>query len=372
MTTVVVAGALANKPANGGGAWSRLTLVRGLLELGVDAYLVEELPDANDASIDFFSAAVLELGLEQRATLIVGSGEDSVGLGFGALRELAETADLLVNVSGHLRRSSLRELFRYRAYLDLDPGFTQCWQAAGIAGAGLEGHDIYFTVGANIGQAWCPIPTCGIDWRPMLQPVVLDDWPVVEGSTGGFTTVSSWRGPYGPVELDGRRYGVKAHEFRRFITLPQLTGQRFELALDIDPSESADLSLLDEHDWGVVKAPDVAGTPESYRAYLQASAAEFCVAQGVYVHTSSGWFSDRTVRYLASGKPALVQDTGFGRHVPTGMGLVPFATLEDAVTGAASIAQDYEGHCHAARALAERYFDARLVLARLLDECGVS
>ncbi len=218
--------------------------------------------------------------------------------------------------------------------MDLDPGFTQYWQAAGIAGARLEGHDIFFTVGANLGLPSCPIPTCGIDWRPVLPPWSWPTWPVVEGSREGFTTISSWRGAYGPIEAEWGRYGPKAHEFRRFIELPRRTGQQFELALDIDPGETTDLERLRAHGWQLLDPKAVAGDPSSYRGFVLSARAEFSVAHGVYVHTGSGWFSDRTARFLAAGKPALVQDTGLSRLLPTGMGLVPFSTQEEAVSGA--------------------------------------
>jgi hypothetical protein len=156
------------------------------------------------------------------------------------------------------------------------------------------------------------------------------------------------------------------------VELPERTGQRFELALDIHPDETADLELLDDHGWKLVEPRAVAGDPNAFRRYVQESRAEFCVAQGVYVGTGSGWFSDRTVRYLASGKPALVQDTGFRSLYPTGAGLVPFATLDEAVAGAESIARDYDAHSAAARALAARYFDTDVVLPQLLADAGVA
>ncbi len=371
MTTVVVAGAVANKPLNGGEAWSRLTLVRGLLELGVDAYLVEELDPVRDASVAHFQNVVAQAGLGDRASLVCGPGEDTEGLTFDQVREIARSADLLINVSGHLQRPALKDSFRRRAFLDLDPGFTQLWQSAGVSGARLEGHEVYFTVGANVGRPGCSIPTCGLDWRPTRPVVLLDDWPMVTGGCERFTTISSWRGPFGPISLNGKTYGLKVHEFRRFIELPQRTGLGFELALDIDPSETADLARLRDHGWGLADPSLVAADLDTYRGYVQGSGAEFGVAQGIYVETSSGWFSDRTVRYLASGKPVLLQDTGLRSLYPTGWGLVPFLTLEQAVRGAASIVADYERHAEAARSLAERYFSAAAVLARLLEDSGV-
>jgi hypothetical protein len=193
------------------------------------------------------------------------------------------------------------------------------------------------------------------------------------GEAGHFSTVATWRGPYGPVEYGGRSYGQKLHEFRRFVELPARTGYHFELALDVHPAERADLDLLDRNGWHRVDPQAVAFDPPAYRRYLQAAGAEFSAAQGVYVQTGSGWFSDRTACYLASGKPALVQDTGFTRPrlggslaLPAGDGLVAFRTLEEAVAGAHRVARDYAGHQQAARAIAETYFNSDTVLGRLI------
>jgi hypothetical protein len=185
-----------------------------------------------------------------------------------------------------------------------------------------------------------------------------------------FTTVTSWRGPYGRVAHAGRTFGLKAHEFRRIIELPQRAPHTFELAVAIDAADEPDLMRLRQHGWRIVDPRHVAADPAMFRRYVQGSDAEFSVAQGVYADTGSGWFSDRTVRYLASGKPALVQDTGFGRTYPVGEGLVAFRTLDEAVAGAAHIAQDYGKHCRAARALAEEYFDSTTVLRDFIEHAG--
>jgi hypothetical protein len=147
---------------------------------------------------------------------------------------------------------------------------------------------------------------------------------------------------------------------------------RFEAALAIHPNEVPDLALLAEHRWHLVDPGDVAGTPDDFRQYVAASTAEFSVAQEMYVMSRSGWFSDRTTRYLASGRPALVQDTGFSRHFPVGKGLVAFNTPEEAAAGAASILDDYPAHAVAARAVAEEYFDSDRVLAQFLEGCDLS
>jgi hypothetical protein len=186
-----------------------------------------------------------------------------------------------------------------------------------------------------------------------------------------FTTVAAWRGGYGPVHADGKLYGLKVHEFRKFIELPRHADAIFEIALDIHPADQKDRLALEHNCWCLVDPHEAAGDSSAFRHYVQQSGAEFSVAQSIYVQTNSGWFSDRSVRYLASGKPVLVQDTGFRRHLPVGKGLIAFRTFEEAVRGTQAIAADYPAHCLAAREIAEQYFDSDKVLNRLLEEIGL-
>jgi hypothetical protein len=324
------------------------------------------------ANVAYFDRIMRAFGLQGAASLICDEGLRTHGLGWTELLERAEAADLLVNVSGHLRLQPILRRVARRAYIDLDPGFTQFWHAQGTGGAYLSGHDYYFTVGENIGTPICSIPTCGVRWRRKPRFVVLDQWPVADdGDADRFTTVAAWRGSFGPIEQDGRRFGLKVHEFRKLMPLPRLAPQTFEIALSIHPADGADLAALLDGGWRVVDPRGAAGDPLAFRRYVQASGGEFSAAQGIYVETSSGWLSDRTVRYLASGKPALVQDTGFSRNYPTGEGLVPFRTLDEAVQGARRIARDYERHSRAARALAEAYFDSDIVLPAMLEQMGL-
>jgi hypothetical protein len=192
------------------------------------------------------------------------------------------------------------------------------------------------------------------------------------GANCSFTSVVTWRGAYGPLEYMGHSYGLRVHEFRKFAALPCQSGLPFELALDIHPGETSDLELLRRSGWSLVDPRRVAGDPWTYQAFVRYSAAEFGVAKNMYVASNSGWFSDRSICYLASGKPVLAQDTGFSQHYPCGSGLVPFATLDEAVEGARHINANYPRHARAARELAEEYFDSDMVLRRLLTKLGVT
>jgi Glycosyl transferases group 1 len=174
------------------------------------------------------------------------------------------------------------------------------------------------------------------------------------------------------VEFQGTSYGLRVHQFRQFVNLPGLTGSPFELALAIHPTETKDLALLSDNGWTLVDPRMVAGDVLSYRSYIGRSLAEFSVAKDIYVRTRGGWISDRSLCYLASGKPVLAQETGFSRHFPTGEGLITYSTLEEAVAGVEEITRHPDRHARAARALAEEYFDSDKVLGELLQKLGMA
>jgi hypothetical protein len=323
-----VAGNVSGRPSAGGHAWAIAHWALGLQELGYVATVVERLP-------------------EDRAA---GEG-------------------WLINVMGYLDCGTARPASSL-VFLDIDPGYPQMWRELGLADT-FAGHDRFVTIGENIGRGDCLIPDCGIDWVTTPPPVALEEWPPTAGG-GAFTTVATWRSPYGTVTFDGVTYGSRVHEFRKFLELPRLVDAEFELALDIDAAESRDLQALEANGWRLVDPKAVAGTPAAYRSYVQRSRAELCVAQNMYVATRSGWLSDRSLCYLASGKPVLAQDTGFSDNYPVGEGLIAFSTLEEAAAGVEEIERNYDRHCRAARALAEEYFDAKKVLSRLVERLGMT
>jgi hypothetical protein len=352
VTAIVVAGALASKPGNGGEAWVRLSYVLGLRRLGHDVRFVEQAEDPSADGVSYFENVTKSLGIE--ATLLDQHVRPVVG-------SPVEGGDLLVNISGNVRSRTLRRSFRRTAYVDIDPGFTQFWHEQGIEK--IPTHDLYFTIAENLGRTDCRIPTAGIAWRATRPPVLLDRWSAVGGEFDRFTTVATWRCHFGPIEP----FGLKHHEWRKTIRLPRLTGLPFEAALRIDSHDAADLNALEAEGWHLVD-PAVAAGPDGFRTYVRSSGAEFSVAQGIYVETGSGWFSDRSARYLASGRPVLVQDTGFGRKLPVGDGLLSFRTLDEAAAGARRIVDDYSHHAWAARSIAEQYFDSDMILAAMLED----
>ena len=382
MTTVFVSGAVANKHRRGGSIWVRMSWADALRDAGLDVVFVEQIDerdcvDAQGAPAPFqgsanaaaFAAAMDEFRL---TGALICPGMGVVGLGLDELFARADDAALLVNLGGHLRWEPLLRRLRLRAFVDLDPGFTQIWHAEG-RDVGVAAHDLHFSVGLNVGTPGCELPTGGLRWRPVRQPVALRRWAPAPGDAlTSFTTVASWRGAYGPASWAGRGYGVKAHEFRRFLAVSEEVREaRFEVALDIHPADRADIDDLRAHGW-TLRDPAALADPGDFRRYVRASGAEFSPAQNIYVDTRSGWFSDRTVRYLACGRPALVQDTGFSEHLPTGEGLLAFSTLDEAVAGARELLADYPRHRAAARRIAAEHFAGERAVAPLLAAAGVA
>jgi hypothetical protein len=270
-----------------------------------------------------------------------------------------------------LADENLLQKIPVRVYLDVDPAFIQLWHAQGID-VRFAGHTHFVTIGMAIGQTDCPVPTCGLPWITTPQPIVLEHWPLAERIVhNGLTTVGNWRG-YGSVEHEGVFYGQKAHSLRQYITLPRLTAERFLPALSIHAGETADLAALAENGWQLLDPARVAGTPAAYRQFIQESKAEFGIAKSGYVVSRCGWFSDRSVCYLASGRPVIAQETGFSRFLPTGSGLFAFSNPEEALAAIDEMNRDYAHHSRSARGIAEEHFASDKVLSQLLRNLALT
>jgi hypothetical protein len=382
---IVLAGALAQKAWQGGFTWVFLQYLLGFKRLGWDVLFLDRLEQemcqdaagqqcAPEQSENLrYARQVMEgYGLGASLALACNRGSRWIGLSRQEARERVHGAACLLNVMGYFNDEDILAAAPRRVFLDIDPGFGQMWQALGLADV-FRGHDAYVTIGENIGRPGCTIPSCGLTWITTPQPVVLDLWPPGAPAEGGaFTTIGAWRGPYGPIDYGDRTYGLRVHEFRKLVGLPRLTGQRFEVALDIDPAETRDLELLRANGWALADPRTVAADPWAYQDYLRTSKAEFMVAKNLYVQSNSGWFSDRSICYLASGRPVLAQDTGIRELYPSGAGLLMFSTLDEAVAGVEAITRDYARHARAAREIAVTYFDSDKVLAGLLGKLGVA
>jgi hypothetical protein len=342
--------------------------VLGLRKLGFDAWLVEEVDaGAVEAGREFFTETVERHGIAERALLVAPDGTGGP-LDRSELTDLAAGAAALVNISGNLRDPDLLAAFPRRAYVDLDPGFTQLWHAERQLGDQLERHGTHFTVGLNLGEPECRIPTGGLRWIPLPPPVLLEEWaPVADPAFDRFTTVGTWRNPLGTLEAGGQTYTLKHHQLRRFAGVPRQSGLPFEIALEIHPEEDSEVASLEESGWAVVEAASVASDPDAFRDYVRGSGAEFSVAQGIYAEARTGWVSDRTAHYLASGRPAVVQETGIPERFRPEAGMLTFAEPDEAVAAAEAVAASYAHHSRAARAYAERSFDSDRVLTRMLE-----
>jgi hypothetical protein len=377
--TVLVSGMVAGTPYQAGASWSVLQWVLGLRELGYDAILVEEIrpdavrsPDANLLLSDnarYFLDVTESLGLLDSACLMVSGSFDTVGMTFESMLRAARRADLLLNISGTLRDERVLEAVAVRAYVDVDPGFTQLWELQGHD-LGLGHHNRFVTLGLSIGAAHCEVPTGERDWISTLPPVVLSLWPRYMGAPRrAFTTVVNWRG-YGSIEHQGVLYGQKVHSFRELFSLPLLTGDEFVLACALHPEESRDLEALSQYGWKLEDPLRAAGSPSLYREFLSTSRAEINVAKSGYVLSRCGWFSDRSACYLACGRPVVAQETGLPGTVPATEGFLTFSGLSEAVEAVAQVNADYSRHCKAARLFAEELLDSRLVLSRVVEEVG--
>jgi hypothetical protein len=375
---IIVLGYIVRGPV-GGLAWHHLQYVLGLHALGHDVYFIEDsddYPSCYDPELDIV-ATDPAYGLRFTSQVF-----DRVGLGgrwcyydahtdrwLGPLAALAcdvcNSAELVLNLSGvNPLRPWLAKIPR-RAFVDTDPAFTQIRHLTEPhAHALVSGHNSFFSFAGNIARGDCLVPPDGFAWQPTRQPVQLDAWPVTPGPRGGsWTTVMQWDS-YRAREYEGRRYGMKSDSFDAFIDLPARAGAVFKIALG---SVGAPRDFLRAEGWNLLDPLAVTRDPWTYQEFIRGSKAEWSVAKHGYIASRSGWFSERSAAYLASGRPVLTQQTGFSDWLPTGAGLLAFETIEEALTGMEEIDAGYECHCHAARQLAEAYFDARKVLTDLIE-----
>ena len=306
-------------------------------------------------------------------------------------REVLQSADVLINVSGTLRKPEIYRDIPRLVYIDSDPGFTQVKlnlrRGQKKFSRRVNTHDVFFSFGESFSNS---TPITGHNWLPTRQPILLSEWRTKRSRTRGFTTVMSWTS-YKPLIYQRRRFGQKDVEFMRFIQLPSLfSDTSLEVALGVTQHENwqsysnklpeianafiaknpnwTSHSLIDHLGWHIVNAGNVTRDLDSYRDYIQSSTAEWSVEKNGYVEADAGWFSCRSACYLASGRPVVVQDTGFGRTLPVGEGILSFNTLDEAETAIIEVQSNYSRHSTAALAIASEYFDSDKVLTRLVED----
>ena len=384
---IVVTGLAATYPL-GGVFWDYLQYPLGFRRLGHHALYLEDTggwcysADRRRMIADgSANAAALERAVARLDPGLAWHYRDARGHAYGSTWDevvrFCDGADLFLNVSG---ASTLRPEYRRAsrlALIDSDPMYTQAsvppYLAGTLDGAARErlermlSHDVFFTFGENVGALDCRIPTGLFSWIPTRQPVVVDALAPartpVHARRRTTTTVASWE-PHeeGPV-VEGIRYHGKSVEIERFKDLPAHTRVPLEVALGGD----APRRDLRSRGWRIVDPHAVAADPWAYRSYLASSLAEWSVAKHAYVTSRSGWFSGRSALYLALGVPVVVQDTGFGRNIPTGSGLLPFGSIPEAAAAIDEVASEPTRHAEAALDIAATSFSSDLVLSQLLE-----
>ena len=399
---IVVVGTAAGNPY-AGMAWMHMQIVVGLRRLGHDAYYFETtstwpydpvrngMVDDSDYAVSYLARLADSFGVGDHWAYRRSYGDKAwLGIGGGEAEQLLAHADAVLNVAGATKLAEEGLKVGRLVYFGTDPVFHEVTYAAGDSHVRVivDAHDDVVTYGENIGTVQSPIPPLPRLRASTRQPILLDFWTAGQPRRCEFTTVGNWRQGGRDVAFGGETYTwSKHHEFLKFIDLPRRVRQPIELAMNLADSESIghgrgaavpalglpvdDRRLLESHGWRLADSRPFTMSPWPYRDYVQASRGEFTVARDLNVRLRSGWFSERSACYLAAGRPVITQDTGFGTRLPTGEGLFAFRTTDEALAAFDAVATDWERHSRAARAIAEEYFRAETVLARLMDDLGL-
>ncbi len=384
--TIMMTGYAATYPL-GGATWDYLQYLVGFKQLGHRVYYLEDTGQwtwdpaqytfSEDArpNVAYLARWITALDPELAQSWAFRDVQGrSYGMSPAQVARLCREADVFINYSGGCMLREEYMACRTKVYLDSDPLYNQSGVVDYMKGTAddetrkavehMRLHDKFLSFGENIGKPSCSIPTWLFSWQPTRQPIVLDYWDQAPTAIRDvYTTVMSWQPAGGAATVDGIVYGGKHAEFHKFMGLPRRTSQALELAIGggLPP-----VALLRQHGWQVIDGYSVSCDPWKYREYICSSKAEFSVAKQAYAATHSGWFSCRSACYLAAGKPVVIQDTGASDVLPTGEGILPFTTEEEASEAIQRVNRDYRCHATAARRMAREFFDARQVLRAFL------
>jgi hypothetical protein len=355
----------------GGHLWVYLQYVHGLQQVGCEVYWLERVPDGpwlERSRVERLRRRLEGYGLAGKVILCAGAEYTYIGASRSEAHKVFNRADLLLNFH-YAIDPELLACFRRTALVDIDPGLLQTWMSTGQLS--VAPHDVYLTTGETVGTPSARFPDGGLEWRQIRPPVCVDLWPYTyDPRCEAFTTVTNWWGEWATETVDGRPVlydNTKRKAFLAFAGLPRLTSQPLELAVHLASGDGADRWTLEQQGWRIRHASEVSRTPELYRSYIQHSRGELSCVKPSCVKLQNGWISDRSLCYLASGKPVVVQDTGPSAYLPFGAGILRFATSDEAVAALAAVNADYERHCQSAREIAETYFDARQIAERILN-----
>lgn len=363
--------------AAAGNTWAFLQWVLGFKEAGWEVWMVEgmasgKLIDQNwqkasyqdSANKSHWETVIRRFGLEKTSSLLIDEQAENLE----EARAFAAEADLFLNVSGHFKSGVLTFPKATKVYLDLDPGFTQIWSETYGSDMNFKGHDVYFTYGTQLGSSSCRAPTCGLEWKATVPPVVMKYWPCqpVQSVFAKFSTLAHWQG-YKWCEWKGEWYTGKSEEFHKLVQVPRSVRGVIELATEVE-ANADELKPFAEAGWQLVNGTEISQSFSTHEAYLRESSAEFSAAKGGYVVSQGGWFSDRSVCYLASGRPVVLQGTGIERWLPEGAGFHVFSDAEEAIRVCNRVLENFEEEQAGARKLAEGYFDSHVVIRSLLGK----
>jgi hypothetical protein len=380
MPTVVVSPYnVLNFSEGGGHFWVYMEYVQGLRQLGCEVYWLEQFQSGGEAAdrakLAPFLARMDLFGLSGKLLLYptsdpkISSGlpRQYVGLSYAEAEAVFDRADLLLNFHYAIAPELLAQ-FRRTALVDIDPGLLQFWISR--KQLVVPKHDLFFTTGETVGTPAARFPDCGLNWLRIRPPVSLECWPrTFDPHAHAFTTVSNWNG--GDWIVDGPEVyeNSKRVTFLEMSELPNLTTQPLELALFLRTENDAkERREMESKGWRIRLSREVADTPAKYQAYIRQSRGEFSCAKRSCMRFQNAWVSDRTLCYLASGKPVVVQNTGPSAFLPNGEGMFRFSTVTEAARALEVINSDYEKHSRAARQIAETFFDARHAMKDLLNQ----
>jgi hypothetical protein len=388
---LVVTGLMAQHRRLGGVTWFYLQYVVGLADLGHEVFYIEdsgEWPYNEDGgasgndwvardptpNVSYLAEVMARFGFADRWAYRFPLESRWFGMSPTRVQEVLESADLLINISGTLEYAEEYRKVRRLAYIDTDPVFTQLRFVRGLEPEfcrQMNTHDIHFSYAECLSSEF--VPPTGHRWLPTRAPIVLSEWPPSSlPARDVFTTIMNWTS-YNAETYAGKTYGQKDVEFQQFLDLPSLVAPAvLELAIGVGKNNPTPYEMLRSKGWQLVDPLDVCYDLDSMRTYTASSKAEWSIAKHGYVEGRSGWFSERSARYLAAGRPVVVQDTGFSKVIPVGEGIFAFNSVDEAVAGIREVGSNYERHAKAAREIAEEYFDAEKVLRRLIDEAGAA
>jgi len=366
-------------------AWQAINYLVALEKLGYEVWYVEDHganpydPRISSVVVDcaynleYLRGVMARHGLGGRWAYWDAINDDYHGLSRERVHELYAEADGLINLCGATRLRTEHMRCPVRIMVDTDPVYEQIKyaQADPAARAYLDAHTHFFTYGENLGAADCPVPLCGVPWWPTRPPVDLDLWPQAGGEPPCFTTIATWENKGKNIEFDGANYLWSKHvNFLTYLDLPRRRPDTcFRMAM-LPPTDTVSRTV-EAAGWQLVDPRPISADMGAYQAFIAGSRGEFTVAKDIYVRPNSGWFSDRAVCYLASGRPVITMRTGFDRVYPAGHGLLDYASRDEALAAIDAVASNYISQSRAARELAREVFGADKVIGRLMTEAGL-